>query len=63
MEKIAQITAFFMSFDHSRDALMQPTSLQGFGYGDVVHQFKKRYITFIDIFVQHDQQKSPQADC
>jgi len=23
MEKIAQIAAFFMSFDHSRDALMQ----------------------------------------
>ncbi|MDE5085877.1 MAG: hypothetical protein O4805_01450 [Trichodesmium sp. St16_bin2-tuft] len=42
---------------------MHTTSLQSFGYGDVVHQFKKRYITFIDIFVQHDQQKSPQADC
>ncbi|MDE5118052.1 MAG: hypothetical protein O4965_02110 [Trichodesmium sp. St19_bin1] len=24
---------------------MHATSLQGFGYGDVVHQFKKRYNT------------------
>jgi hypothetical protein len=56
MEKIAQITAFFMSFDHSRDALMQPTSLQGFGYGDVVHQFK---ICFELLKIAEKRQISP----
>ena len=30
-----------MLVDHSKDAYA--TSLQGFGYGDVVHKFEKRY--------------------
>ena len=44
---LAEFTAVFMSVDQSRDVAcnvptVHATSLQGFGYGYVVHQFKKR---------------------
>ena len=43
-------TTVFMSVDHSREVTRMQhetdfcyaTSLQGFGYGDVVHEFEKR---------------------
>jgi hypothetical protein len=44
MKDIAQswyylLQQFFISIDYSRDVAF--SSLQGFGYGDVVHQFEK----------------------
>ncbi|MCL2938592.1 MAG: hypothetical protein MGU50_19615 [Trichodesmium sp. MAG_R02] len=46
---MSEITAVFMSIDHSRDVtrirhemnFCYTRFLQGFGYGDVVHQFEK----------------------